>query len=328
MAPDANPGVPESGREGALKPEIVVVRPYMPQIMAALEQDFTVHRLWQAEDRNALLEQARAARAIATMGDTGADAALMDALPDLEIIACMGVGVDAIDLAHARGRGIAVTYTPDVLNDEVANTAVALLLAVTRRICAGDRYVREGRWLEAPMVLTRSVVGRPCGILGLGRIGKAIARRVEALGGEVAYHARHEQPDQPYRYCADLVELARDSDFLIVITPGGAATARLVDRPVLDALGPTGVLINVSRGSVVDEPALVAALAEGRLGAAGLDVFADEPNVPEALLARDNVVLQPHVGSATEETRGRMCGLVVDNLRAHFAGQPLITPVP
>jgi len=311
-----------------LKPEIVVVRPYVPRIMAALEQDYVVHRLWQAEDPAALLEQARAARGIATTGDAGADAALMDALPALEIVACMGVGVDAIDLAHARSRDVAVTYTPDVLNDEVANTAVALLLAVTRRICDGDRYVREGRWLEAPMALTRSVVDRRCGILGLGRIGKAIARRVEALGGEVLYHARNEQPDQPYRYYADLVDLARDSDFLIVITPGGAATRNIVTRRVLNALGPDGTLINVARGSVVDEPALVAALVEGRLGAAGLDVFADEPHVPEELLTMENVVLQPHVGSGTEETRGRMCGLVVDNLRAHFAGQPLITPVP
>ena len=309
-----------------MKPAIVVVRPYMPEIMADLERDFVLHKLYEAEDRAALLARAQAARAMATMGDAGADAALIDALPKLEIVASMGVGVDAIDVAHARGKGITVSYTPDVLNDEVANTAVALLLAVTRRICAGDRYVREGRWLEAPMALSRSLVGKRCSILGLGRIGKAIARRVETLGCEVAYHARHEQRDQPYRYYGDLVAMARDSDFMIVMCPGGAATRNLVDRAVLDALGPEGVLVNVSRGSVVDEPALVAALTEGRLGAAGLDVFADEPRVPEALLVMDNVVLQPHVGSATLETRTAMCNLMAANLRAHFAGKPLPTP--
>ena len=309
-----------------MKPEIVVVRPYMPEIMADLERDFVLHKLYEAEDRAALLARAQAARAIATMGDAGADAALIDALPKLEIVASMGVGVDAIDVAHACGKGITVTYTPDVLNDEVANTAVALLLAVTRGICAGDRYVREGRWLEAPMALTRSLVGKRCGILGLGRIGKAIARRVETLGCEIAYHGRQEQADQPYRYYGSLTEMARDSDFVIVICPGGAATRNLVDRAVLDALGPAGVLVNVSRGTVVDEPALVAALSEGRLGAAGLDVFADEPRVPEALLAMDNLVLQPHVGSGTIETRTAMCNLMAENLRAHFAGKPLPTP--
>lgn len=319
------PRGPEGGRR--VKPEVVVVKPYMPEIMAELEQAYTLHNLWQAEDQGALLQRARAARAIATMGDAGADAALMDALPELEIVACMGVGVDAIDVAHARSRNIAVTFTPDVLNEEVANTAIALLLAVTRRICLGDRYVREGKWLEAPMALTRTIVGKRCAILGLGRIGKAIAKRATTLGCEILYHGRNPQHDQPYRYYADLVEMAREADVMIVITPGGAATRNLVTRDVLDALGPEGTLINVARGSVVDEPELVAALVEGRLGAAGLDVFAEEPRVPEALLAMDNVVLQPHVGSATRETRGAMAQLVVDNLEAHFAGKALLTPV-
>ena len=309
-----------------MKPEIVVVRAYMSDIMAELEQEFVVHKLWQAEDRAAFLEQARAARAIATMGDAGADAAMIDALPKLEIISSMGVGVDAIDVAYAKSKGIAVGYTPDVLNDEVANTAVALLLATTRRICTGDRFVRDGKWLEGPMDLSRTVVGRLCGIIGLGRIGKAIAKRVEALGMEVAYHGRHEQADQPFHYYAELVAMARDCDVVLAICPGGEATRNLVNRAVLDALGPEGALINVSRGSVVDEPALVAALAEGRLGAAGLDVFVEEPKVPEALLAMENVVLQPHVGSATKETRTAMCNLMANNLRAHFAGKPLITP--
>ncbi len=303
-----------------------MVCPMMEHVMAALDRDFTLHRLWQAMDRDAFLAAAAGARGIATIGFRGADAALMDALPKLEIIACFGVGIDGVDLAHAAKRGLIVTNTPDVLNDEVANTAVALLLAVTRQVCVGDRYVREGRWLEKPMWLTRTVVGRRLGILGLGRIGKAIARRAEGLGCEIAYHGRHEQPDQHYRYYPDLVALARDCDFLVVICPGGEATRRLVNAEVIEALGPEGVLINVARGSVVDEAALVEALVDGRLGGAGLDVFEDEPRVPEALFALDSVVLQPHAGSATVETRRAMGDLVIENLRAHFTGLPVPTP--
>lgn len=303
-----------------------MVCPMMEHVTAALDRDFTLHRLWQAEDRAAFLKAAAGARGVATIGYRGADAALMDALPRLEIIACFGVGIDGVDLAHAARRGLIVTNTPDVLNDEVANTAIALLLAVTRQICVGDRYVREGRWLEQPMWLTRTVVGRRLGILGLGRIGKAIALRARTLGCEIAYHGRHAQPEQPYRYYPDLVEMARDCDFLVVICPGGTATRELVDAEVVAALGPEGVLINVARGSVVDEAAMVEALVSGRLGGAGLDVFADEPRVPEALFALDNVVLQPHQGSGTIETRRAMGDLVIENLRAHFAGLPVPTP--
>lgn len=302
--------------------------PMMEHVTAALDQDFTVHRLWRAADREAFLEAAAGARGIVTIGQNGADAALMDALPRLEIIACFGVGVDGVDLEHAPKRGLIVTNTPDVLNDEVANTTIALLLAVTKQLCVGDRYVREGRWLEKPMCLTRTVVGRRLGILGLGRIGKAIARRAETLGCEIAYHGRQAQPDQSYRYYSDLVALAWDCDFLVVICPGGAATRKLVNAEVIEALGPDGVLINVARGSVVDEAALVEALVSGRLGGAALDVFEDEPRVPEVLFALDNVVLQPHVGSATVETRRAMGDLVVENLRAHFAGKPVPTPFP
>jgi lactate dehydrogenase-like 2-hydroxyacid dehydrogenase len=304
-----------------------MVGPMMPHVMETLDSEFTVHRLWEAADRAALLNEAGArVRGIATSGNLGADATLMDALPKLEIVGCYGVGVDSIDLEHAAKRKVIVTNTPDVLNDDVANMAIALLLATSREICSGDRYVREGKWLKGAMHLTRAIRGRRLGILGLGRIGKDIARKAEVFGMEIAYHGRSRQ-DVPYRYFADLVEMARDCDFLVAICPGGPATDKIVDRAVLDALGPEGVFINVARGSVVDEPALVAALQDGRLGGAGLDVFAQEPKVPEALLAMEQVVLQPHAASATHETRRAMGDLVVENLRAHFAGKPVLTPV-
>ncbi|MEO3430670.1 2-hydroxyacid dehydrogenase [Pelagibius sp. CAU 1746] len=314
--------------ENSVKPELVMVGPMMPHVMEALDRDFTVHRLWEAEDRKALLaEVAGRVRAIATSGNLGADAATIDALPKLEIIACYGVGVDAIDLAHAAKRKVIVTNTPDVLNDDVANMAIALLLATSREIVNGDRYVRAGKWLKGAMHLTRALRGRKLGVLGLGRIGKDIARKAEVFGLEIAYHGRRRQDGISYRYYGDLVEMARDCDILVAICPGGPATDKIVDRAVLDALGPEGTFINVARGSVVDEPALVAALQEGTLGAAGLDVFAEEPKVPEALLDMDQVVLQPHAASATTETRRAMGDLVVDNLRAHFTGKPVLTPV-
>ncbi|GAB4363244.1 MAG: 2-hydroxyacid dehydrogenase [Kiloniellaceae bacterium] len=311
----------------SVKPELIMVGPMMPHVMEALDSDFTVHRLWEVSDRKALLQEVGGqVRAIATSGHLGASAELMDALPKLEIISCYGVGVDSIDLDHAARRKVIVTNTPDVLNDDVANMAIALLLATSREIVNGDRYVREGKWLKGAMHLTRAIRGRRLGILGLGRIGKDIARKAEVFGMEILYHGRARQ-DVPYRYYADLVEMARDSDYLVAICPGGPATDRIVNRAVLDAIGPEGVFINVARGSVVDELALVAALQEGRLGGAGLDVFAEEPKVPEALFTMDQVVLQPHAASATHETRRAMGDLVVDNLRAHFAGKPVLTPV-
>ena len=311
-----------------MKPEILLVCQMIPHVMETLERDYSVHHLWQAEDREAFLAQVGPSiRGIATSGHHGAGAAMMEACPKLEIISSYGVGYDAVDVPQAASRGVIVTNTPDVLNEDVSNLAIALLLDVTRRVTAGDRYVREGHWQKADMSLAHNVYGKTLGILGLGRIGKLIARKAEAFGCEVAYHGRQQQDDQPYRYYAELVELAAASDYLVVICPGGAATEKLVDRAVLDALGPEGVLVNVARGSVIDEPELVAALEEGRLGAAGLDVFVDEPNVPASLLKMDNVVLQPHRGSATEETRWAMGDLVLKNLSAHFGGRPVLTPV-
>jgi lactate dehydrogenase-like 2-hydroxyacid dehydrogenase len=267
-------------------------------------------------------------RAVVTSSFEGIDAATIDRLPDLELVAQVGVGYDAVDIAHARSRGVALTNTPDVLTDDVADLAIALMLAVYRKIPAHDAYVRSGNWMAKGFPpLARRLSGRTIGILGLGRIGLAIARRAEPFGGEIVYHSRHARDDISYRFAIDPVTLAAAVDILVIATAGGPDTTKLVDKAVIDALGPDGVLINIARGSVVDEDAMVAALLDGRLGGAGLDVFADEPHVPEALLDCENVVLMPHQGSATEETRAAMNQLTLDNLAAFFSGKPLLTPI-
>ncbi|MEQ8587916.1 MAG: 2-hydroxyacid dehydrogenase [Thalassobaculaceae bacterium] len=309
------------------KPDLLVVSPWYAAAMAELDAHFTVHKLWEAEDKAALLASiADRCEAIAGASVCGAD--IMDALPKAKVIAHHGVGYDGVDVAAATERGIKVSNTPDVLSDEVADFALGLLLATCRKIPQADRYVRAGRWeSEGDMPFTKRVHGRKVGILGLGRIGIEIARRCEAFKMDIAYHTRSRK-DVPYTYYGDLLSMARDVDFLIAIVPGGAGTRHLVDREVLDALGPEGVLVNVARGSVVDEAALIEALKDGRLGAAGLDVFEKEPTVPQALKdMTENVVLQPHQASATHDTRLAMGRLVMENALAGLAGKPLITPV-
>ncbi len=311
-----------------MKPEIVLTVPIYAGAVEQLDRLFTVHRLWQAKHRSAFFGGIREhVRGIATAGGFRVDGALMDELPKTEIISTMSIGVDHIDLAAAKARGIAVTNTPDVLTEDVADIGMALVLAVARRIVAGDRHVREGKWLDANLPLTAKIGGARMGILGLGRIGLAVAKRAEAFGMTIAYHGPRAKPELPYRYYANLSEMARDSDYLMVSCPGGAATRNLVDAEVLAALGRKGAVINIARGSGVEEPAMVRMLQEGNLGGAGLDVFVEEPRVPEALFALENVVLLPHVGSATHATRAAMGQLVVDNLVAQFAGKPLLTPV-
>ena len=306
--------------------EIVQVTPLLPSVEQALNAAYTVHRLWQASDRAALLaEIAPRVRAIATSGGAGADAALIDALPRLEIISCFGVGVDAIDTAHCQAKGVIVTNTPDVLTDEVADLAIGLTLATLRRLPQGDAFVRSGQWPTGKFPLADKLGGKVMGILGFGRIGQAIGKRAEACGVTVVYSGPRAKAGLPQLYYADLAAMARDSDILMIACPGGPETERLVNAEVLAALGPKGYVVNIARGSVVDEPALVDALVQGRLKGAGLDVFANEPQVPEALFKLDNVVLQPHVGSATHQTREAMGDLVVRNLAAHFVGQPLPT---
>jgi lactate dehydrogenase-like 2-hydroxyacid dehydrogenase len=313
-----------------VKPDVLVVWPNRPGAMAELERAYTLHHLWQAgDDRERLLaEVAPRVRAIVTTGERGATAELIGRLPALEVVACFGVGTDAIDHAACRARAIPVTNTPDVLTEDVADMGLALMLAVLRRLVAGDRWVRDGRWArDGSMPLGTTPRGKRLGIVGLGRIGKALARRGELLGMTVAYHGRRRQEEVGYPYHATLADLARDSDVLALCTPGGAGTRAIVTAEVLAALGPAGVLVNIARGSVVDEPALVDALVNRTIAGAGLDVFVDEPRVPETLLGLDHVVLQPHAASATNETRDAMAKLVVDNLAAHFAGRPLLTPV-
>jgi lactate dehydrogenase-like 2-hydroxyacid dehydrogenase len=297
--------------------------------MARLEREFTVHKLWQAADPDKLLaEVAPRIRGAQTSGFHGASAKIIDALPKLEIISCFGVGVDAVDFEATRRRGIIVTNTPDVLNDCVADLALGLLIAAARRIPQADAFTRAGKWLAGTFPLTTQVTGKRLGILGLGRIGQAIAKRAAGFDMKIAYHSRRKVADSPFTYYDKLVDLAANSDFLVVIAPGGKETYRIVNEEVMRALGSKGILVNVARGSLVDEAALVKVLQEGALGGAALDVYEQEPKVPEALFAMENVVLQPHVGSGTHETRKAMGDLTVDNLVAYFSGRPPLTPVP
>jgi lactate dehydrogenase-like 2-hydroxyacid dehydrogenase len=309
--------------------EVLITGPMYGPTITQLDETFTTYKLYQTKDRDGLIaELAPRLRAIAHGGHDSIGDALLARLPNVQLIANFGVGYDSIDVKAASARGVKVTNTPDVLTDEVADLAIGLLLATARRMVAADKYVRAGRWAkEGNFPFTTRVHGKKLGIVGLGRIGMAIARRAEGFGMTILYHNRNARTDVSYRFCPDLIAMAREADFLMVVTPGGAGTAKLIDAKVMDAIGPNGTLINISRGSVVDEEALIKALADGRLGAAGLDVFAHEPHVPEALFAFDNVVLQPHQASATPETRAAMGQLVVDNLKALFAGQPLLTPV-
>lgn len=308
------------------RPEIVQMAPLFAPTQQRLDEHYTVHRYWSETDQDGLLARvAPACQVVVTNGGRGIEGAILARLPKVRLVSCFGVGVDAVDLDYCRQHGITVTNTPDVLTDDVADLAVALMLAVLRRIVQGDRFVRAGQWKRGALPLGTAISGRKVGVIGFGRIGQAIGERAAAFRTEVAYQGPNRKP-VPNRYFSDLVELARWADVLIAATPGGAATRGLVSRQVLEALGPAGVFVNISRGSVVDQEAMVELLVNGQLGGAGLDVFNDEPNVPEALFPLDNVVLQPHQGSGSHQTRQKMGDLTVDNVDAFFAGKPLLTP--
>ena len=292
---------------------------------AALAERFTVHKLHEQADPDGWLA-ANGERVRAHAG-SNISTALIDRLPRLEIIAGFGVGYDNIDIATAKARNIRVTNTPNVLNDAVAELTIGLMISLSRRIPQADQYVRQGKWPGGNMPLCSELTGKTVGILGLGRIGKEIATRAQAMKMRVVYTGRKRQPNEPHVYYDQLVDMARDSDWLVIIAPGGKDTDRIVSREVLEALGPRGMLVNVARGTLIDEPAMVELLQNGGLGGAALDVFEAEPKVPEALFALDNVVLSPHQGSATRQTRDAMGALLVANLDAHFAGDALISAV-
>jgi lactate dehydrogenase-like 2-hydroxyacid dehydrogenase len=305
--------------------EILQTGKLLASCEAALAERYTVHKLHEQADKQAWLA-ANGSRIRAHAG-SGVGADLMDALPNLEIIASFGVGYDNIDTKAAKARNIRVTNTPNVLNDAVAELTIGLMIALARRIPQGDQFVRQGKWPGGAMGLFSELTGKTVGILGLGRIGKEIAIRAQAMKMRVVYHGRRRQPAEPHVFYDSLVDMARDSDWLVLIAPGGKGTERIVSREVLEALGPKGMLVNIARGTLVDEPALLKLLQNGGLGGAALDVFEDEPNVPAGFLCLDNVVLSPHQGSATVQTRDAMGALLVANLDAHFAGEPLISAV-
>ena len=288
-----------------------------------LASEFTVHRYDRAKDKDGLAKEvAPGIRGIATSAPEGADRALIESLPKLEIISSFAVGVDPIDLRAAKERNVAVANTAGVLTDCVADIGMALILAAMRGIVQADRYVRSGDWAsKGPMGLTTALRGKKLGVVGLGRIGLALARRAEAFGMQIQYQNRRRRDDVAYPWFADAASLAAASDVLAVVVPGGAETKHMIDARVLDALGPKGFLVNIARGSVVDEPALIRALKEKRIAGAGLDVFAEEPRRPDDLAGLDNLVMQPHHGSATVETRSAMGNLMIDNLLRHFSGE-------
>jgi lactate dehydrogenase-like 2-hydroxyacid dehydrogenase len=310
------------------RPTVLMPGPMHDVVVDGCEERFELLRLWEAPDPEALLAERGPDVLGIAVTHRRIDAALFDKLPNLQIVANFGVGYDSVDVDAATERGVVVTNTPGVLDDEVADTALALLLMTVRELGQAERYLRAGRWAaDGPYPLTElTVTGRKLGILGLGRIGEAIARRAEPFGMTVGYHNRSRK-DVPYRYYPSLLEMAREVDTLMVVVPGNAATRHIVDAEVLEALGPDGVLVNVGRGTVVDEAALIGALKTRTIRAAGLDVYSDEPHVPQELIDLDNAVLLPHVGSASKPTRRAMGQLVVDNLTSWFAEGRALTPV-
>jgi len=313
------------------KPDVLLVGNKKPVIMKGLESKVTLHPLLDAKDKDAFIKSIAdkvRAMVVAYTADK-VDASFMQRFPKLEQISSFGVGYDHIDAKWAGAHGIVVTNTPEVLNEEVADTALGLLLCTVREFPQAERYLRAGKWPTGQYPLTKATLrNRTVGMVGMGRIGKAIARRLEAFGVPVVYHSRKPQAGVSYQYYPKLIDMARDVDTLMVIVPGGAATANMINAEVLKALGPNGILINMARGSVVDEPALIEALKNRTIYSAGLDVFAKEPHVPKELLEMDHIVLFPHLGSSTEVTRAAMDQLVVDNILAWLAGKAPLTPVP
>lgn len=307
---------------------IMALSSLYPVDLEELEQDFNVIRLWREKDPETAIKD-RHENIIGLIAGPGrpVSRSLIEALPNLEIIANFSVGTDHVDMAAAKERGIVVTNTPDILTADTADIAVALLLNVMRRCCEADLYLRIGKWEYAAMPLGASLGGKKAGIVGMGRIGRAIARRLDAFDMDILYTGPHKKDDVPYPYYADLQEMAQDSDCLVLACPGGEGTHHIIDYNILENLGKNGVLVNIARGSVVKEEDLLAALSNKAIAGAGLDVYENEPHVPKELCKMDNVVLLPHIGSATVETRTKMGHLVIENIRAHFSGNELPSQV-
>ncbi|KAJ0680240.1 putative hydroxyphenylpyruvate reductase [Helianthus annuus] len=310
------------------KPGVWLTCPMSQYLQQQLTTHFPLFKSWEIPSKQDFFNhQSHSIRAVVGNGVHGADSDLIESLPCLEIISSHSSGLDKIDLVKCVEKGIRVTSTPDMLTEEVADLAVLLILATVRKICACDRFVRNGLWKQRDFGLTTKVSGKSVGIIGLGRIGSAIAKRLKSFTSQICYYSRSEKPNTGYKYYPNVIELASNCEILVIACSLTKATHHIVNREVIDALGPNGFLINIGRGAHIDEPELVTALVEGRLGGAGLDVFEHEPDVPVQLIDLDNVVLSPHVGTCTVETRKAMADLVVANLVAHFSNEPLLTPV-
>ena len=311
------------------KPDVLLVMPLPPYARAQIDNLYTVHDRTHQTDPEAFAGVASSIRAIVGSGEAKVSRELMLQMPNLKMVSVIGVGYDGVDTAAANDLGIKVTHTPDVLNDDVADLAIGLMLCAARRLPQADQYVRQGQWLaKGPMALQTKVSGSRVGIVGMGRIGKTIAKRCAAFDMPISYTARSAKPELPFTFYANSKDLATNVDFLVIITPGGAATKGMINAEVLAALGKDGYLINVARGTVVDQAALIHALQNNIIAGAGLDVFDGEPTVPEAFYKLDNVTLLPHVGSATNATRKAMADLALLNLANFYANKPLVTPVP
>ncbi|KAK9078322.1 hypothetical protein SSX86_002379 [Deinandra increscens subsp. villosa] len=309
---------------------VLMTYPMSSYLEHELDRRFNLFRLWNFPHKTDFFnDHAASIQAVvaSTQAGSGADRELIDSLPALEIVTSFSVGLDNVDLAYCKEKGVRVTNTPDVLTDDVADLAIGLILATLRRICESDRFVRSGFWKNGEFRLTTKLSGKKVGILGLGRIGTAIAKRAESFNCSISYHSRSEKPDSKYKYFPTVIQLASNCEILVVACALTEATRHIINREVIDALGPKGFVVNIGRGAHIDEPELVSALVEGRLAGAGLDVFEGEPRVPEELFGLDNVVMVPHVGSSTVETENAMADLVVGNLEAHFLKKPLLTPV-
>ena len=311
-----------------MKSKILLVASIYAPTLAHLESLYEVHRYFESNDKAAMLAGLKDdCTILVTNGGRGVEAAIMSALPKLKLVACFGVGTDAIDLTYCRANHIAVSNTPDVLTEDVADIALALMLASIRQVPAADQFVRSGQWTKGGMMLTQTMQGKRVGLVGMGRIGQAIAKRAVSFNTTIGYYGPRKKPEISYPLFGDIVALCDWADVVVGACPGGKETEKLISRAALKALGPTGVFVNIARGSIVDEDALVELLGTGELGGAGLDVFKNEPKVPEALCAMQHVVLHPHQGSATHETRAAMGQLVLDNIVAYLANKPLPTLV-